>query len=490
VAGLTARGRLVGRRAPGARGAELIWPLVIGTPAAFVLAYGLTVSIQAGFAFVLVLLVIGLHQYDRRWGVAALLVLWFLAPGLRRVLGLYTGFVEHDPLSLAPFIATAALAALELVQSHVPTQIRRILMLAAAGFAIGVPAGLVLGPRAAVYACGAYIAGVAAAILGFNERGTTLRSSTLRTVLLYGMPALAAYAIAQRVLPLPHWDQAWLDAADFSSIGAPREADKVRVFATLNSPGALAPLLAMSLLCYLTVRPRHPWVALLGAAGLVVAIQLTFVRGAWIALMAAALAHVVASRGKSARLVFGIAGIVVAATLALSPISATAHDVVNRFNTIGHLSIDRSANDRQATVTQTLPSAVSTPVGHGLGSAGEPSKLTGNSALRAPDNGYLSLVYQAGPIGFVLVMIAVVLMLRAAWQGARDPAPGQELRLLLFALFFYTIVELFAGDEFYGVHAVVFWFIGGQVLGYQLRRRAASAPRPLVAGDQHEGALV
>jgi O-antigen ligase len=262
------------------------------------------------------------------------------------------------------------------------------------------------------------------------------------------------------------------------------------VFATLNSPGALAPLLAMSLLCYLTVRPRHPWVALLGAAALVVAIQLTFVRGAWIALMAAAVAHVIASRGQSARLVFGVAGVVVALTLALSPVSSTAHDVVNRFNTIGHLSVDRSANDRQATVTSLLPSAVSTPAGHGLGSAGEPSKLTGNSALRAPDNGYLSLVYQAGPIGFMFVMVAVVLMLRAAWQGARDPAPGQELRLLLFALFFYTIIELFAGDEFYGVHAVVFWFIGGQVLGYQLRKRAASDWHPPPTAVEHEGALV
>ena len=490
MAGLTARGRLVGRSTPGARGAELMWPILVGTPAAFVLAYGLTISLQAGFAFVLVALVIGLHQYDRRWGVAAVLALWFLAPGLRRVLGLHTGFVEHDPLSLAPFVATAALAALELVQSHIPTQIRRILLLAAAGFAIGVPAGLVLGPRAAVYACGAYIAGVSAAILGFNERGTTLRSSTLRTVLLYGMPAIAAYAIAQRVLPLPHWDQSWLDSADFNSIGAPNTTEKVRVFATLNSPGALAPLLAMSLLCYLTVRPRHPWVALLGAATLVVAIQLTFVRGAWIALMAAALAHVIASRGQSARLVFGVAGVVVVLTLALSPVSSTAHDVVNRFNTIGNLSVDRSANDRQATVTSLLPSAVSTPAGHGLGSAGEPSKLTGNSALRAPDNGYLSLVYQAGPIGFMFVMVAVALMLRAAWQGARDPAPGQQLRLLLFALFFYTIIELFAGDEFYGVHAVVFWFIGGQVLGYQLRKRAASDWHPPPAAVEHEGALV
>ncbi len=477
MAELIARVRLAGRLAPTVHLGELLWPVLVGGPAALVLVVLLTVSLQAAVAFVLVLLVAGLHQYNRQWGIVALFAVWFLAPGLRRVLGLFTGFVDNDPLSLAPFFATAMLAALELVQVHVPTHIRRILLVAAAGFAIGVPVGMLLGPRAAVYACGAYVAGVAAAVLGFNERSTLLHDSTLRKVLLYGMPAIAAYAIAQRVLPLPSWDQSWLDAADFSSIGAPREDDKVRVFATLNSPGALAPLLAMSLLCYLTIRPKHPWIALVGAALLVVAIQLTFVRGAWIALIAAAAAHIVASRGASARPILSVAAAVVFLTLALSPVSPTAHDVVKRFSTIGHLGADRSANDRQATVTQTLPRAVAAPAGHGLGSAGEPSKLTGDSELRAPDNGYLSLIYQLGPLGFVLVMSAVVLMLRAAWFGARDRAPGQDLRLLLFALYFYTLVELLAGDEFYGVHAVVFWFIGGQALAYEWRRRGAPAQR-------------
>ena len=83
---------------------------------------------------------------------------------------------------------------------------------------------------------------------------------------------------------------------DFNSIGASRD-DEVRVFASLNSPGALAPLLALSLLCYLTVRPRHMALAVAGAARLCVALALTLVRSAWISLIIAALAHVIASRG-------------------------------------------------------------------------------------------------------------------------------------------------------------------------------------------------
>lgn len=474
MAGLIARARAPRRALPNGRLADLGWPIVVGVPCALLLAWLLSVSVQAACGFALILLVVGLHQYDRRWGIAAMFALWFLAPGVRRALGLLTGHVENDPLSLAPFVATAAIAGLELVRVRIPSPVRRILLLAGAGFAIGLPVGLVAGPQAAVYTCCAYQAALAAALLGWGERGTSPRASTLRSVLLFGIPAIAAYAIIQRVLPLSAWDQAWLDAVDFNSIGAPAEGE-VRVFATLNSPGAFAPLLALSLLCYLNVRPRHPSLALAGAGLVSVALALTYVRSAWIALMVAALAHVVASRGASARLVFGAGAIVVVVTLALAPVLPAAQDVVDRFDTIGSLGDDRSANERSATLSETLPDALSSPLGHGLGSAGEQSKLNSDAGLRTPDNGYLALLYQVGPIGFALVIAAIAIILRAAWNGARARAPGQELRLLLFAMFVYTIVQLGSGDQLYGISAVIFWFIGGQVLAYEYLRRPRTA---------------
>ncbi len=478
---------LIGQRRPqsfsAARLAELGWPLVIGLASIVLLGGLLILNIQAACAFVVVVLVVALHQHDRRWGVAAMLALWFLAPGVRRTLGLLTGFVENDPLSLAPFVATAAIAGAELVQVRVPSQIRRIVLVAGAGFAIGLPAGLVAGPQAAVYTFCAYLAALSAAFLGFNERGTAVRDSTLRNVLLYAIPPIAAYAILQRILPLSAWDQAWIDAVDFNSIGAPADGE-VRVFATLNSPGTFAPILALSLLCYLTVRPRHPVVAVAGAGLLTVALELTYVRSAWIGLMVAALAHVVASGGRSAKLIFGSAGAVIAVTLVLAPVLPAAQDVVDRFDTIGHLADDRSANERSATFSNTLPTALNAPVGHGLGSAGEQSKLTADPALRIPDNGYLALLFQVGPIGFLLVLAAIALMLRAAWKGARDRAPGRDLRLLLFAMFVFTLVQLGSGDQLYGVTAVIFWFIGGQVLAYEYLRRRREGGRALagVAG--------
>ena len=467
---------LIGRLRPGSRPlssalhGDAWWVVLVGLPAAVALAWALTFSLQAACAFVAVVAVVALHQYDRRLGIFALFALWLVAPGLRRVVGLETGFVENDPLSLAPFLATGAVAALELLRFHVPGRIRRVFLAAAAGFALGLPMGLLMGPRAAIFAFVAYLAGVAGAALGLGER-ISLQNSTLRRVLLYGLVPIAIYGILQRLLQLPPWDQAWIDSTRFNSIGTGGDLSEVRVFGTLNSPGTLAALLGLSLLCYLTVqRARAGTIA--AAVILWVAFALTSVRSAWVAIIVAGLAHVIASRGQSARLVLGTGAVVVLTTLALAPVNSTAREVVDRFKSITDRA-DSSGVARTDTFTQTLPIAASAPIGHGLGTAGEPSKLSGDSFLRAPDNGYLGLMYQVGPFGFLLVVGALAYILLKGWQGARARAPGQELRLLLFAMLVYLAVLLGFGDAFYASSGVILWFIGGQVLAFDYRRRAA-----------------
>jgi putative inorganic carbon (hco3(-)) transporter len=351
----------------------------------------------------------------------------------------------------------------------VSTVIRRILLAVAGAFAIGLPLGLVSGPSSGIYAFVAYLAALSAAVLGVGER-TSARDSTLRKVLLYGMPVVAAYAIYQHIWGLPNWDRSWLEATQFGSIGI-EGGEAVRVFSSLNSPGTLGGLLGLTLLMFLTVHHMR-WPAALGLVIVGVACSLTFVRSAWLGLIAAGLAHVIASRGASARVVFGAVVVTVLTAVALSPVSSTARNVVDRFQTVKNLGADTSATERQATFSDTLPVAASAPIGHGLGSAGEATKLKGESLLRAPDNGYLALMYQVGPAGFLIVAGALGYILIAAWNGARARAPGQDLRLVLFSMYVFLLVLLAAGDEFYGSHGVVLWFIVGQVLAYDFRRRS------------------
>jgi hypothetical protein len=473
VSALILRLRTASRRRPGNRGGDLWWILTVGGAASIILGYSLTVSLQGALAFVLILAVVTSHQYDRRVGICALFGLWFLAPELRRILALQTGFVDHDPLSLAPYLATAAIAGFELVDVHVPHRLRRVVLIAAGGFLIGLPVGIVAGASSGIFAFLAYVAALSGIVLGLGE-GPTMRDSTLRRVLLYGLPPIAAYAIMQRVLPLPSWDRTWIMATGLLSVGNPDEGP-IHVFGTLNHPGALAPVLGLSLLCYLTIK-RVTKVTVVGAVLVVIALQLTFVRGAWVALIVGGLAHVVASNGRSARVVLGALAAVAVATVALSPVSHTAKDVITRFKTIK--SNDASVQERQATLSETLPRAVAAPLGHGLGTAGEPTKLKGDQdALRAPDNGYLSLIYQVGPIGFVLIMGVVVYCFALAWDGAQARAPGQEMRVLLFAMLAFMFVWLYVGDGFYGVTGVILWFICGQILGNDFRLRAQASQR-------------
>jgi O-antigen ligase len=484
VALLTKPVRSDARRHLGTRAAEVWWVLIFGGCFAALLTLLLTVSAQAGWAFVLVVMVIALHQYDRRWGIAAMFLLWFLGPMLRRVFLLITGPVDTDPLSLAPFVATVAIAGLEFARTQVTWTVRRVMVLAAAGFAIGLPLGLAHSPEAALYASFAYLAGVSGAILGYNE-GPRLRDSNLRLILLAFVVPIGAYAIAQRALPLPIWDRQWLETFEFISIGG--VDGPIRVYGSLNGPGTLAPLLGLALLACLTVR-RHPRLVLVSAAVLTVALSLTFVRSAWVALIGAAIAHVVASRGASARHVVTAGAVIVAVTLALAPFSNTAADVVSRFSTIGQPNSDSSAVARQQSFNQLFPQAVSAPLGHGLGTAGEATRLHGESDLRAVDNGYLSLLYQVGPVGFILVAIALGYVTKSAWNGARTRGPEWELRLLLFAMLVYLLLMLTSGDVFYGPSGVILWLIGGQVLGYEARRaafaRRASMAPPYAASSR------
>jgi hypothetical protein len=473
LAELTWRGRAPAPTAPRADGNDLWWLAGVGGLSVLVLAFLLTVSVQGAVAFVLLVAVIALYAHDRRFGIIAVFGLWFLAPGLRRVLGANFGFAGNDPLSVAPFLATAALAGLELTRARLPRPVSRPLLLAAAGFTIGLPVGLFADPQSAMYAFGAYVAAVAGGILGARE-GPLVRDSSLRWALLYGMLPVAAYALVQRLFDLPSWDQAWLDTTELVSLGV-EEGGAIRVFSSLNSPGVLAPLLTLSLLTYLTLERARP-LAISGAVLVTIALSLTFVRSAWVSLLVGGIAHVVASGGRSARVVFTAAAVVTVVTIGLSPVSDTARSVIDRFETIGSPSEDGSVSNRSATLSENLPSAAAAPLGHGLGTAGESARLSVEQDLRIPDNGYLSLVQQVGPIGSLLVLAAIGFVLRAAWQGARWRAPGQEMRVLVFAMLVALLAQLYAGDSFYGVQGVIFWFLAGQALMAAFRLRAESAP--------------
>jgi O-antigen ligase len=443
---------------------------VLGAVAGLATAVATVRSPQLGCAVALVLVAVIAYAASPAAGVTALTLTWLLAPGIRRVLGWEAGQLSHDPLSVAPFVATAAVAVMAAYRVPVPARVLAVPAAAAGGLLIGMAVGL-RAPNAAIYGLVAYGGALSAFVVGWSDADRPLARCQMLRVVWLAAPALALYALYQYFAGLPAWDQAWLDNVDFTSIGAPEEG-KIRAFASLNAPGLLGIVLALAIL----VHAGRPGLLRAAPAMVVVAagLAVTYVRGAWGALVIGALVVLLASRGRDAVRVGRLAVLLGAAVLVLSASSGTYSAFLGRVETFGTLGADQSAQARTALPTSLLPQLVHQPLGYGLGTAGEASRLAAGDALEAPDNGYLAMAYQLGFAGALLVIGALLTAMAVAarrLQRARDPDAG-----LVLGLFAFFVVALALGDQFYGFAGVLLWYTVGAGLARALR------PAPSVSG--------
>lgn len=411
-------------------------------------------SVQWGCTAVLVILTLGVHHRNRTAGMAVVWGVWLLAPLLRRLLYLSHPVSQADPLALAPFLCTAALIAVELSGVHFDARAKRILLFVAGGYAIGIPIGLLASPVAAGFALFAYLVAAGCFVIGYRDGGEA-SSSALVNVVLLAAPLMAGYAFLQYYLDLPEWDSVWLSVSDINSAGS-SDGSRVRPWSTLNSPGTNAVIMAIACVFTITLRRLTP-LRLAGALVVFGALALTYARSAWISLVAALAGMMVITRGRAARRV----GVVAVVLVALAPVAfsgSTGAALTERVDTVGALGNDESAQERQATPLRLLPQAIAQPLGFGIGSAGEATRLTG-SGFRYTDNGYLSLMFQVGPVGFLLVAFAVFSCFAAACRNAWRSPHGIDV--LVFATLLLLIVSLFAGDQLFGIGGMIFWYMAG-----------------------------
>lgn len=433
-------------------------------------------SPQLGASVALVGLVITAYAGHRPAGLAALWALWLVAPGLRRVLGLETGYLGTDPLAVAPFAATGLVAALALLRFRLSRQVQVLLVAAGVGLLLGLPAGIG-NPSAAVFAAVAYVSALSALVIGWSEGDRPLRRWSLARALVVGAPLLALYALIQYFVGLPAWDEVWLEQVDFASVGAPEEG-RVRAFSTLNAPGVLAIVLGLGLLLGLARRRVEPvWLALMALVAL--ALALTYVRSVWLGLVVGLIALLMITRGRATPRLVALVAVLGVAGLGLSVSQGTLEAFTERVSTFGELGTDVSAGAREQTARALAPRILAAPLGHGLGSAGEATRLGGGGGLLAVDNGYLSLAYQVGIPGAILVLAGLFV---ATWTTARSALradPGRTAATLTAGLVFF-IVLLFFGDQLYGLPGAILWYL----VGATLARHAAGGAQPAGTPDR------
>lgn len=433
------------------------WWLVV-LVAALITARLTLVSVQLGCTAALVALVVGLYSANRTAGLGAVWAVWLLTPFVRRVFFLSDPIEDADPLALAPFLVTATVVGLELTRMQLSSRSRRLLALVAAGYAIGVPFGALTSPTSAAFAAFAYLTAAGVFLIGYRDgEGEGGRGLALPLVLVALVPFLALYGIYQYFLDLPEWDFVWFNTADINSAGSP-DGDRVRIWSTLNSPGTFGLVLGAAALSVVAFGRLTP-VRLAGLLAILAALALTYVRGAWVGVAVGIIAMAVVTRGGIVKQVGPVALI----ALVLAPVAfggAVGGALGDRVSTFGELDTDTSSQERIALPVRLVPDAVQLPLGRGIGQAGEATRLGDTGGLRYSDNGYLSLLFQVGPLGFLLVLAALVSVMRCAWRNAWRRDSG-AVDVLVFGTLVFMAVMMLGGDQFYGIAGMILWYMAG-----------------------------
>ena len=414
----------------------------------------------AVLSLLVVSVMVALWQLHPRLGLIALWVTWLVIPGVRRVIDVVLPAGELDPLAVVPFVATATLGTLEVLRRPLPRSATRILAMAFAGLLLGMPLG-VKAPTALTFGFLAYGAAIGAFALGYAERRRTRGEDSFETTLMVMMGPLALYGLSQYMFGLSVWDSRWMAGTGLISLGAPGDVGHYRVWSLLNSPATFAGVLAVALI-FVIARRRAGALIVVASMLALAALALTYVRSALPPLAIGIIAIGFISRGRAAPRLLTVVAVMVVATLALGATTHAGSLVVDRISTFGSLNEDVSADARNSTLTALIPVILAAPMGHGVGSAGEPAKLASGEGFAVTDSGYLSVAYQLGPVGFALFVLAFVRAAAALMRArVRDPVL-QERKEILAAGIVVLLVLAASADAFYGVLGAMLWYLLGQ----------------------------
>jgi O-Antigen ligase len=438
-------------------------------------------STQLALTMTLLVLLLAVRFESRTAGLSLMWSFWLLAPFLRRVLDNSIGPVSPDPLSLLPFLGTALLAAIELRRTQLDQRARTILTLGTVGLLIGAPLGLIADPTAAGFAIFAYGTGLSAFILGWGDGQLRDGTGTLQKMVMYVLPVLAIYGLAQYFFSLTSWDAHWVATTSLNSLGSPQEGH-IRIFSTLNAPYIFAAVLGVGLLLGLA-QQRRSGLAPLITMVLVVALALTFMRSVWLGTVIGLIVFAAAARGRAAGRIVMIVGICLFALIVVGNSNPTTKAFTERVTSLGDVEKDRSAQERLATTNELFPVALRQPLGEGAGQSGMASELSGaqeaNSTVATVDDGYLSLMFQDGPFGFLLVVSALILSVGSAIKAVGLATDEErQPRAALLATLIMLLVALAAGDILFGLPGVMLWYLCGTAVAWAAKSSLRTSTHP------------
>jgi hypothetical protein len=308
------------------------------------------------------------------------------------------------------------------------------------------------------------------AVYGFWLSGQDLSGeSAARRIgaVLLPMAALAGlYGIVQWISPAP-WDAQWIEESGLTNMGQPVPFN-LRIFATLNSVGPAADFFALCLLFALPNLRVRNFINLFTLPILSAALMLTLVRAAWIGLAIGVLTYLFTAPQRLRIVVVIVFGTIFAAALASSlPTllgdSYDAGSILGRFQTLGDVEHDLSANTREGEYYDAIDAAAKAPLGLGLGTFGPGARLSGAVDIdqngRVIDGGYLANLLSLGWVDFCFylgVTIGAPLWLLAASIRHRQVESATVVALAV-SVGVYLIWNDSAVESHIATDGLLFW---------------------------------
>ncbi|WP_187355145.1 O-antigen ligase family protein [Paenibacillus tengchongensis] len=445
--------------------AGLALPLIIGFASAQLSdSDSLQGIILAGLLFPALLLALlkpkGLIPYT--------LLIWAVAPELRRIADWSEG-VYHSVslLSLAPLLTGATLAIPVLKEIHrIRKSYVRIIVLFGVALAYGALIGLAKNGVGSVYDLANYIVPLLLipffAVIRYSARDID------RLLYIFANIAVlvSIYGIIQ-YLTVPPWDAFWMRNADMMSIGTPYPLE-VRVFSTLNSPGPAAAFLVFALVPMILEKKWRGTLSWAGVLLVVICLLTTLVRSAWLVMLVMLLVYIATSPSKGKWKMLLQLGVVAAALFWMVPKLPGAEGLVARMETLTSVSEDHSYNERLVLWQNMLPMVAANPVGQGIGSVGQSTKLGNGGELGeygVMDNGVIALLLTFGVLGGLFFFGALGAVGKQILGKVTSRGNLQPYARLALAAWMGAIVSLLSDNGFPGLKGYLIWMLIGLGLG-------------------------
>jgi len=285
---------------------------------------------------------------------------------------------------------------------------------------------------------------------------------SLRKTFFWGTLIMGVYGVVQYFVA-PAWDVLWMTEAQMGSIGSP-EPLQLRVFSTMNGPGALAFTLLAGLILLIGQRGILP--LLVSGTGYA-SLLLSSVRAAWVAFVLAVILLAIKERRYAGKLV--IAAVVLCACLGVGMLLEPVRELVQtRILTFTDLQNDTSAQERQDGYKQMMNYAAEEPLGTGLGTLD--ANFNGKTSLGTRDSGIWEILLSLGWVAGSIFFVALGLLIWSSWSL---PLPRTPTTVAAGAIVIALLSQLPLGSIMLGSSGCLIWMFGAIAMA------AANANSPL-----------